>query len=224
MIANALILGGNHALGRNLGLDSTIDLQGYTVETFGLYQSFAGLIAQGLGFNPVNESVHDGSSDAMFRIMETYCNPYNHRVRPGLVIACWQTDVATEIIDPASQQWYALTLSKPHKFNCSDMDTYSKRWQQMHKRHDRGQLQTVKNILATNELARTNGIAVINIMVDTIDHKSLCTIPWGGDIGFCVWCQQHDYQLLAQGNYSSEAHKQYAKMIVNRARSKYNLQ
>ena len=239
----ALILGCSHAAGAEMHCEPEIDLGGYNQQTYGMYNSYPSLIAQHLGYHPMNHAISGGSNDAMFRIWESFVNPYSNKIRPDLVIACWTGCSRTEIWDYENETWQGLAAGKqafhalkkngslpegeylPNMVsNQNELLTYQKQWVTYHSDRWSGRLNKIKNILALNAMAYLEDIPVINLnSFDTVNEflwPSNVFLPMGND-DFSSWAVKTDFKNTENGHYFSEAHKMYAKKVVAALDGKY---
>lgn len=240
----ALILGCSHAAGSEMHLQPGIDLGGYIPQTFGLYNNFAALIAQQLGYHPINHAIPGGSNDAMFRIWESFVNPYTNRVRPDLVIACWTGNGRTEIWDYENQVWHGLAPGKTKFYqtinngdipegefvpesvsNETEILEYQRQWVIYHTDRWNGRLNKIKNMLALNVMAHTEGIPVINLdsfePIEEFEYPDAFERPMGRQ-DFCTWAAGSGFQNTPQGHFFADAHKLYAKRVVEKLGTQYN--
>ena len=176
----ALILGCSHAAGSEMNTEPDVDLLNYGSRYFGYFTSYPAQLAQLLGYHPLNHAIPGGSNDAIFRIFETYCNPYKERVKPDVVIACWTGGERTEIWDYEEGEWIGLAGGKtnfskviPDKImlegqdtgetldNHNDIIAYQKQWVTHHADRWWGRMNKLKNILALNTMAAQKNIPVI---------------------------------------------------------------
>lgn len=241
----ALILGCSHAAGAEMHSEPEIDLGGYNQQTYGMYNSYPSLIAQYLGYHPMNHAISGGSNDAMFRIWESFVNPYSNKVRPELVIACWTGSSRTEIWDYENETWQGLAAGKqafhalkkdgllpegeysPNMVsNQSELLTYQKQWVTYHSDRWSGRLNKIKNILALNAMADLEAIPVININSFDIMKE----FRWPANIvfplvdsDFVSWSMQAGFENTQKGHYFSNAHKMYAKKVVAALDGKYQV-
>lgn len=241
----ALILGCSHAAGSEMHSEPEIDLGGYDQQTYGMYNSFPSLIAQYLGYHPINHAIPGGSNDAMFRIWESFVNPYSNKVRPELVIACWTGSGRTEIWDYENETWQGLAAGKQafHEIkknsslsegeylpnmvsNQNELLAYQKQWVTYHSDRWSGRLNKIKNILALNTMADLEAIPVINLnSFDTMKEfkwPANFVFPLA-DGDFVSWGMQAGFENTQKGHYFSNAHKMYAKKVVAALDGKYQV-
>lgn len=239
----ALILGCSHAAGSEMHLEPELDLAGYTDQTYGLYNSYPSVLAQLLGYHPMNHAIPGGSNDAMFRIWESFVNPYSNKPKPDLVIACWTGADRTEIWDYENEAWQGLAPGKQRFYkvkengsvpegeylpstvnNQDELLAYQKMWVAQHSNRWSGRLNKIKNILALNAMAADENIPVINIdsfeAVQEFHWPDNVFRPMGQD-EFSAWAVKAGFKNTQQGHYFTDAHKLYAKRILAKLDDKY---
>lgn len=234
----ALILGCSHAAGSEMHLEPGLDLAGYTHQTYGLYNSYASWIAQHLGYHPMNHAIPGGSNDAMFRVWESFVNPYSNKTKPDLVIACWTGNNRTEIWDYENDVWQGLAPGKQRFYkikedssvpegeyipetvgNHEELLTYQKHWVTWHSDRWSGRLNKIKNVLALNAMADLEGIPVINLdsfeSVQEFEWPANVYRPMGNN-EFSNWAAGEGFKKTTQGHFFSNAHKLYAKKVFGK--------
>lgn len=241
----ALILGCSHAAGSEMYSEPEIDLDGYNQQTYGMYNSYPSLLAQHLGYHPMNHAIPGGSNDAMFRIWESFINPYSNKVRPDLVIACWTGSERTEIWDYENETWQGLAAGKrafhalkkdgslpegeylPHMVsNSNELLAYQKQWVTYHTDRWSGRLNKIKNILALNAMANFEAVPVINLIsfesINEFSWPSNVFLPMGNN-DFSSWAVTAGFKNTENGHYFSDTHKMYAKKVVAALDGKYQV-
>lgn len=244
MTKAALIIGCSHAAGSEMYLEPDIDLGAYNAQTYGIYHSYPSLLSQMLGYHPMNHAIPGGSNDAMFRIWESFVNPYSKKPKPDLVIACWTGNDRTEIWDFENEAWQGLAPGKKqfHKIkkdgsvpegdylpevveNQEELLNYQKHWVTYHADAWSGRLNKIKNVLALNTMAKVLDIPVINID----SFEPIREFKWPEDIyfpmddeeEFTTWAVNAGYKHTRQGHFFFEAHKRYAKKLLSRLDDKF---
>jgi hypothetical protein len=240
----ALILGCSHAAGSEMNTESDVDLLNYGKERYGYFMSYPVQLAQLLGYHAMNHAIPGGSNDAIFRIFETYCNPYKERVKPDVVIACWTGGERTEIWDYEEGEWIGLAGGKinfskviPDKImlegqatgepvdNHNDIVAYQKQWITHHADRWWGRMNKLKNILALNTMASQIGIPVINL--DSFGAVQEYNFPDSvyrplGQTEFCNWAVERGFNNTKSGHYFLSAHKSFANFIAKKVDPKYH--
>ena len=240
----ALILGCSHAAGSEMNTEPDVDLLNYGKDYYGYFMSYPAQLAQLLGYHPMNHAIPGGSNDAMFRIFETYCNPYKEKVKPDIVIACWTGGKRTEVWDYEEGEWIALAGGKTN-FNKREQDNiilegkdllepidnyndivmYQKQWITHHADRWWGRMNKLKNILALNTMAAQMGIPVINL--DSFGAVQEYTFPDSvyrplGQIEFCNWSVDRGFNNTKAGHYFAPAHRSFANFIAKKVDPKYH--
>ena len=241
----ALILGCSHACGAEMTDEPEVDLLDYHKDYYGYFMSYPAQLARLLGYDPVNHAISGGSNDAMFRIFESFVNPYKDFEKPDIVIACWTGGNRTEIWDVNEEQWLALCGGKPFFYkeildklipqgkpsgklidNRSDVLTYQKQWITHHADRQWGRMNKLKNILALNTMAADNKIPVINIdSFDCVQEYKFSNSVYRpvGQIEFSNWAMD---QGFAHTHYSRHyflpAHKSFANFVYKKTDPKYH--
>lgn len=240
----ALILGCSHAAGSEMNTEPDVDLLNYGKDYYGYFMSYPAQLAQLLGYHPMNHAIPGGSNDAMFRIFETYCNPYKEQVKPDVVIACWTGGERTEVWDYEEGEWIALAGGKTNfnkrekdKIilegkdllepidNYNDIVMYQKQWITHHADRWWGRMNKLKNILALNTMATQMGIPVINL--DSFGAVQEYTFPETvyrplRQIEFCNWAVERGFNNTKAGHYFAPAHKSFANFIAKKLDPKYH--
>ena len=239
----ALILGFSHAAGSDMTQEPNLDLQGYEEKYYGYHMSYPAQLARLLGYDTVlNHAIPGGSNDAMFRIFETYINPYKYLPRPDVVIACWTGPERTEICD--SGEWVGLAGGKTlfsktirddivregmpigeSLVNCDDLFEYQRQWITYQADSWWGRLNKLKNMLALNATAAQHNIPVINIdSFGTVqEHQFPDTVYRPLEkIEFCNWAVEHGFDKTESGHYFTQAHKTFADFIYKKLDPKYH--
>lgn len=238
----ALILGCSHAAGSEMHLEPGINMNGYTQQTYGLYNSYSSLIAQQLGYHPMNRAIPGGSNDAMFRVWESFVNPYSKKVKPDLVIACWTGNDRTEIWDYKNSCWQGLAPGKQRFLkakqdslfeseylpdsvdNEQELLTYQKHWV-VYQGPWSGRLNKIKNVLALNAMATQENIPVINLdsfaSVQEFVWPEYVYRPMDNANEFCMWAATTGFENTKQGHFFTEAHRLYANAVVTKIDTKF---
>ena len=240
----ALILGCSHAAGSEMNTEPGVDLLNYGKDYYGYFMSYPAQLAQLLGYHPMNHAIPGGSNDAMFRVFETYCNPYKERVKPDIVIACWTGGERTEIWDYEEGEWIALAGGKSNfnkreedKIilegkdllepidNYNDIVMYQKQWITFHADRWWGRMNKLKNILALNTMASQMGIPVINL--DSFGAVQEYTFPDTvyrplRQTEFCNWAVDRGFNNTKAGHYFAPAHKSFANFVAKKVDPKYH--
>ncbi len=240
----ALILGCSHAVGAEMADEPEVDLLDYHKDYYGYFMSYPAQLARLLGYQPVNHAISGGSNDAMFRIFESFVNPYKDFEKPDIVIACWTGGNRTEIWDD-EEQWLALCGGKPYFYkvipdklipqgkpigepikNYSDVLTYQKQWITHHADRQWGRINKLKNILALNTMAANNKIPVINI--DSFDCVQEYTFPDSvyrpvGQTEFSNWALALGFAHTHYSrHYFLSAHTSFANLVYKKIDPKYH--
>lgn len=240
----ALILGCSHAAGSEMNTEPGVDLLNYGKEYFGYCMSYPVQLAQLLGYHPRNHAIPGGSNDAIFRIFETYCNPYKKQETPDIVIACWTGGERTEIWDYDENEWIGLAGGKtnfskviPDKVilegqatgepidNRDDVVAYQKQWITHHADRWWGRMNKLKNILALNTMAAQHNIPVINLdsfgAVQEYKFPDTVYRPLG-QTEFCNWAVDRGFNNTQSGHYFAPAHRSFANFIAKQIDPKYH--
>ena len=240
----ALVLGCSHAAGSEMSTEPEVDLLNYGEDYYGYCMSYPAQLAQLLGYHPVNHSIPGGSNDAMFRILETFVNPYKNFEKPDIVIACWTGGERTEVWDFEEGSWIGLAGGKtnftktipddiiregkliPEPIdNRNDIVAYQKQWITHHADRWWGRMNKLKNILALNTMAAQEKIPVINL--DSFGAVQEYTFPDTvyrplGQIEFCNWAVERGFNNTKSGHYFLQAHRSFANFIAKKVDPKYH--
>ena len=240
----ALILGCSHAVGAEMTDDPEIDLLNYHKDYYGYFMSYPAQLARLLGYHPVNHAISGGSNDAMFRIFESFVNPYKDFKKPDIVIACWTGGERTEIWDFEEGEWLGLAGGKsnftkiiPDKIilqgktigepidNRNDVVAYQKQWITHHADRWWGRMNKLKNILALNTMAAQEKIPVINI--DSFGCVQEYKFPDSvyrpvNQSEFSNWSVDRGFNNTKYGHYFLPAHKSFANFVYKKIDPKYH--
>ena len=220
-MSNALILGCSHAAGALMHDDPE----------YGARNSYPVILANLLGYTAHNHAISGGSNDAIFRIFNEKGRNYN------LVIACWTGMHRGEYFHPDHEQWTPINYGegesyvrkpspelregKPISTEVNDKklyEDYGKLWLTIEGNKQRGRDNKIKNILALNTLAASQGTRVINLDSFQGAHK----FPWPTEIyrpceghrnEFVNFCNYRKFPTEPRGHYFREAHQAYAEYI-----------
>jgi len=244
-MTKALILGCSHAAGSEMTSELDLDLLGYEEKHYGYCMSYPAQLARLLGYETVlNHAIPGGSNDAMFRIFETYVNPYKHLPRPDIVIACWTGGERTEIWNFDESSWIGLaggkTLFSKTEYddivregmligvqidNEKEIVEYQKQWILHHADRWWGRINKLKNMLALNTMAAQHSIPVINIdsfgTLQEYDFPDTVYRPLE-KIEFCNWAFEQGFNNTKSGHYFTQAHKTFANFIYEKLDPKYH--
>jgi len=202
----ALILGCSHAAGAEMFKEPGLVFDDFArADNHGRTRSYPAIIAQALGYNPINQAMSGGSNDAMFRLFtETkLCNN-------DIVIACWSGINRSEIFD---DRWIRLVPGWP----VDDVDPdYFKYWVAYSTSNEMCMLNKIKNILALNALSHAQGIQVININSFWPVPRFVwpATVQWPVNVDFMSWCRQHDFPHTEQVHFFKPAHDSFAEHVL----------
>ena len=229
----ALILGCSHAAGDEMYKDLSRTINDPI--NFGWQNSYPVLIAQQLGYQPLNYAIPGGSNDAMFRIFN---EQLGRLTQDDVVIACWTGIDRTEIWHDLDQRWLPLSKGQ-HTFHPlvdnkyalsglnsggqisldSDYQAYREQWSRYQVNLTSSQLNKLKNILALNGLAQHYSIPVININsfypVECPDY-----IIWAVDDPFCYWADCNHCNRTEWGHYFLDTHQRFAELVVSNIKNK----
>jgi hypothetical protein len=231
----ALILGCSHAAGSEMNKDLTIIID--NPESFGWLHSYPVLIAQQLGYEPLNYAIAGGSNDAMFRI---FTEQLNQLTSNDIVIACWTGIDRTEIWHELDQQWLPLSIGqhsfysiKPSTYALAGIEVgekilldneyqnYRDQWSRFHINLQANKLNKLKNILALNNLAKQHAIRVINInSFYPIDHCD--GVMWAIDEPFDKWASRNAHHHTDWGHYFLATHQAFANLVVSKLTTNAN--
>jgi hypothetical protein len=241
----ALILGCSHAAGSEMTQEADLDLQGYEEKYYGYYMSYPAQLARLMGYETtLNHAIPGGSNDAMFRIFETYTNPYKHLPKPDIVIACWTGPERTEIWNFDEGSWVGLAggktlfsktvhddIAREGMLTGEPLDNrdsllgYQKQWVTHHADRWWGRLNKLKNMLALNTMAEQHNIPVINI--DSFGGVTEYNFPDTvyrpiENIEFCNWAADYGFNNTKFGHYFTQTHKTFANFIFKKLDPKYH--
>jgi len=226
MIKRALILGCSHAAGAEMYRDPSIQVE--HPDSFGYLNSYPALVAQKLGYVPLNYAISGGSNDAMFRI---FCEQMDQLTADDIVIACWTGIDRTEIWHELDRRWlplsigqhdfcpiqpsdYALSgLNVGGKISChQDYEQYSHQWSKYHVDLKSSQLNKLKNITALNAMAKDRSIPVMNIdSFWPVKNNS----TWVINETYYDWATRNNCVKTANGHYFLDTHQRFADLIVS---------
>jgi hypothetical protein len=240
----ALILGCSHAAGSEMASEPEVDLLNYGEDYYGYCMSYPAQLAQLLGYHPVNHAIPGGSNDAMFRIFESFVNPYKNFEKPDIVFACWTGGERTEVWDFEEGAWIGLAGGKtnftktipddiiregkliPEPIdNRNDIVAYQKQWITHHADRWWGRMNKLKNILALNTMAAQEKIPVINLdsfgAVQEYNFPDTVYRPLG-QTEFCNWAVERGFNNTKSGHYFLQAHRSFANFIAKKVDPKYH--
>lgn len=223
----AIILGCSHAAGTEM--DQEINVKD---DAYGCLRSYPALIANKLKYTVRNHAIAGGSNDAMFRIGSKLLLSLDPS---DIIIACWTGPHRTEIYHETNQQWLPVSLGNPFYRTIPDdiilegrrvgidvlpdYNEYRDQWC-VYTSIEQGHLNKIKNIYALNAMAHELGIKVINL--ESFGSVNLSGCPsWINrpvDKAFCTWAEEHQYPKTKYGHYFTEAHKEFAEVVVNKLR------
>jgi len=229
----ALILGCSHAAGDEMYKDPSFAIDDPI--NFGWQNSYPVLIAQQLGYRPLNYAIPGGSNDAMFRIFN---EQLDQLTQDDIVIACWTGIDRTEIWHDLDHQW--LPLSQGHhtfyplvdsKYALSgqnsggqismnsDYQAYREQWVRYQINPVTSKLNKLKNILGLNSLAQHRSIPVINIdsfyPIECPDY-----VTWAVDQPFYDWADRNQCKKTEWGHYFLDTHQRFAELVVTNIKNK----
>lgn len=225
----ALVLGCSHAAGAEMFQDTSITIE--DPRSFGWLNSYPMLVAQRLGYKPMNYAISGGSNDAMFRI---FTEQLKNLSSDDIVIACWTGAARTELWHDIDRCWLPMSMGRQHWTryepsdyalsgdNAGDKITlekeyldYADQWNKFHVNDQASNSNKLKNILALNALAQHHSITVINVnSFHPVEHTD--KIRWATDVDFCAWCERAGYPHTAWGHYFLAAHQAFADHVVAR--------
>ena len=243
-MTKALVLGCSHAAGSEMTSELDLDLQGYEEKHYGYQMSYPAQLARLLGYETVlNHAIPGGSNDAMFRIFETFVNPYKNLPRPDIVIACWTGCERTEIWNFDENNWVGLAGGKTlfsktehddiiregmpigvHIDNRDEIIEYQKQWVVHHADRWWGRMNKLKNMLAVNVMAAEHNIPVINIdSFGTVQEYNFPDTVYRPlfKVEFCNWAAERGFNNTRSGHYFTQAHKTFANFIYRKLDPKY---
>lgn len=231
----ALILGCSHAAGDEMYKDPTLVIDGSKKWNFGYQNSYPVLIAQQLGYRPLNYAIPGGSNDAMFRI---FYEQLDQLTPNDVVIACWTGIDRTEIWHELDQRWlpfsqgqytfypivdneYALSgLNSGGQISLdSEYQAYREQWGRYQVNLISSKLNKLKNILSLNNLAQHYSIPVININ-SFYPIKCPDYITWVANESFWDWADRNHCNRTDWGHYFLDTHQKFADLIVTNIKNK----
>lgn len=223
---NALILGCSHAAGAEMDKDPTITCE--DPRSFGWRNSYPVLVAQQLGYKPLNYAISGGSNDAMFRI---FSEQIDQLTPQDIVIACWTGIDRSEIWHEVECQWMPLSHGQHgfYKTTTSDYalsglnvggkillhtvyENYLEQWSRFNTSTQANTLNKVKNVVALNAVARQKNIRVIN--VDSFCPVECPGVQWATDQCFLGWANQTKQSHTEWGHYFLATHQAFADLII----------
>ena len=225
MTKRALILGCSHATGAEMH-----KAPGLTVnnpQEFGYLNSYPVLVAQQLGYIPLNYAISGGSNDAIFRI---FCEQVEHLTSADIVIACWTGIDRTEIWHELDQQWLQLSIGQQNwnpiksstyalsgesyggEILClEEYKQYCRQWSKYHVNSNSSKLNKLKNITALNALTQARSISVIN--VDSF-YSVKNNVKWAINETFTGWAGRNNFPKTDWGHYFLDTHQRFADLVV----------
>ena len=244
-MTKALILGCSHAAGSEMTFEPGLDLLDYEEKYYGYQMSYPAQLARLLGHETVlNHAIPGGSNDAMFRIFETFVNPYKHLPKPDVVIACWTGCERTEIWDFDEGSWIGLAGGKSDFSkivhddimregmltgvpidNKNEIVEYQKHWIVHHADRWWGRMNKLKNMLALNAMAAQHNIPVINIdSFGTVQEYQFPDTVYRPleKVEFCNWAVERGFNNTKSGHYYTHAHTTFANFIYKKLDPKYH--
>jgi hypothetical protein len=206
---------------------------------YGASNSYPVLLADMLGYTPHNHAISGGSNDAMFRVYTEQEQHYE------LIIACWTGMDRGEYFHPTHQQWITINYGQgdsllrepnsvlkqgtevPRVIDDKQMyEDYGKQWLAIEGNEQRGFNNRLKNILALNLLALSQGSKVINLDSFQGQHERRDnSFRWPKEVfrpvngptnEFINFCIKRNYPSEPRGHYFREAHLDYAKYIKHK--------
>lgn len=208
----ALILGCSHASGHEMHLEPRLNTFPYTDNEYGYANSYPVVIATLLGYTPDNRALPGGSNDAMFRIWNEVRNTLGST---DVVIACWSGGHRTEIWSKNTEKWITLLPGAP-PINEQEYDDYAKQWLLYNTHPQIGYYNKLKNIIALNAMASSQGIPVINIDSFFRIPESYNYYNWPvKNIDFLKWAQRNHYPHTKALHFFKPAHQAFAEFVVN---------
>lgn len=223
----ALILGCSHAAGAEMEKDPAITCS--NPREFGWRNSYPVLVAQQLGYQPLNYAISGGSNDAMFRI---FSEQIAQLTLHDIVIACWTGIDRSEVWHEIDQQWLPLshgqhvfykTIANDHALSGLNVggkislhavyEDYLAHWSRFNTNLQANTLNKIKNILALNTLAQQHEIRVIN--VDSFYPVECPGIKWATDRCFLEWAGQTNQPRTEWGHYFLATHQAFADLILS---------
>ena len=235
MSTNALILGCSHAAGAQMHTGPECTTK-HPVEqvVWEANNSYPVLLAEMLGYTPLNHAISGGSNDAMFRICTQQIE------HADIIIACWTGWDRTELWHPEHDSWFNLNYSndtinmrKPYGGllegqnvatnvdNHKAYHTYGKQWLVYEGGNEKSRLNKIKNVLAVNALGKQRGIEVLNFD----SFQGIHDFSWPGDVyrplasieeEFCIWSFAQGFTTEPTGHFFQPAHQAYAEYIKSR--------
>ena len=226
MTKRALILGCSHAAGAEMHKDPTIAVN--NPQEFGYLNSYPVLIAQQLGYIPLNYAISGGSNNAMFRI---FSEKLEHLTSNDIIIACWTGIDRTEIWHELDQQWLQLSIGQQNwnpiksstyalsgenfggEISClSEYKQYCQQWSKYHVSSQSSKLNKLKNITALNALVQARSISVINI--DSF-YSVKNSVKWAINETFTGWAVRNNCPKTDWGHYFLDTHQRFADLVVS---------
>jgi len=208
----ALILGCSHAAGAEICKDPVVVDRSTEFER---QHSFPALVAQQLGYVPMNCAISGGSNDAMFRI---FIEQLPQLTTSDIVIACWTGISRTEVRHAVDSRWLQLIAGTEYHSTCNSLlveySNYTKNWTKFGYSDQSAYLNKLKNIQALNVLAQQRSIRVINI--DSFWPTNYTdNIPWAHNNTFWDWAVSNNHYRTEYGHFFLATHQAYADFVVN---------
>ncbi len=240
----ALILGCSHANGAEMFQDPEFNISQYNfVEQieYGARNSYPVLLAEQLGYHPLNHSISGGSNDAMYRIAQEQIHNLTDQ---DIVIACWTGVDRGELWHKEHSCWRPINYNNdqihqlsPNEYSLEginigavvdqnqDYHEYAKQWMLFEGNYQRGFHNKIKNVLALNCLTHSQGIRTVNLdsfggVLQTYEWPEMVFRPFNKTHDeFCTWCHNQDYPSESGGHFFRPAHEAYSKYVYNRLKA-----
>jgi hypothetical protein len=236
-----LILGCSHANGAEMFRDPEFNISQYNfVEQveYGARNSYPVLLAEQLGYHPLNHSISGGSNDAMYRIAQEQIHNLTDQ---DIVIACWTGVDRGELWHEEHCYWRPVNYNNnqihqlsPNEYSLEginigavvdrnqDYHEYAKQWMLFQGNYQRGFYNKIKNVLALNCLTTSRGIRTVNL--DSFQSFNSDKFTWPEIVyrpfdkhedEFCNFCLDRDYPHEPNGHFFRPAHEAYSKHVYN---------
>ena len=245
-----LILGCSHANGAEMHKEPGFNIAQYNfVEQieYGARNSYPVLLAEQLGYDPLNHSISGGSNDAMYRIASEQIHNLTDQ---DIVIACWTGVDRSELWHQEHRCWRPINYNNdqihqisPNEYSLEginigavvdrnqDYHEYAKQWIVFQGHYQSGYHNKIKNVLALNCLTTSRGIRTINL--DSFqgfnanpDFSSW--FPWPETVyrpfdvhedEFVPFCLGKNYPHDPSGHFFRPAHEAYSKHVYNHVKN-----
>ena len=242
MTNKCLILGCSHANGAEMHHDPSLNFEKLSpVEQveYDAQNSYPVLLAEMLGYEPLNYSISGGSNDAMTRIVLEQIDSLTDQ---DIVIACWTGIDRGELWHEEHQYWRPINYTNPYihqlypnKFSKAginigplvdrhqDYHEYAKQWLMFEGNYQRGHKNKIKNVLATNYMLNSRNIRTVNL--DSFQGIYSETFAWPADVfrpfdkpedEFCNFAVNRDYKHGPGGHFFRPAHVAYAEYVYDK--------